>query len=491
MCVEDIDIHIRSSNLIKCLTKLSPDCNRDLWIKALFAAHSVGVCTKPIFIEWSKNGAKWDRAASKCIDDQYRKGDLAGGITLGTLIKEVGGIKETPSVESIPKFSNHSLLFTAGGTLGNARSNAKEATKINKLKDQFKIQIAGGASSQVELTPPRALPGEIRQWPVFASLSWDIYDKAPHKYPEISMLVALQALSNLVGKACANRVNLYSIYAIPTGGGKAYYIKKLRQIMERIDYLVGHEEGTVTALPGSERGFRTMLEEQSTRCITSEEVFKSVLTSGGGDEVSINRQDLIGCILDLYSNDRLEASYLKDKSQSYDVVEDIAMSFMGCGTVTDLIGFSKDKEALSSGLANRFIIRAEFDQTSINTKYLKYNGTKSYLNIYRQKPLEPNVTEKLDAVSRNVARVILDEKDSVRSIECEDVIRMKLKLVEIFQKYPEGTEKTLSVRYLENAMRVAEIIACTEALYIGADVVPQVSLDLFTFCFQLVANLDK
>ena len=509
-----LQAHVDYVNFCRCLTAVSPDLPYDEWMPIIAVARDYSFPIEDIKA-WSMQGEKYNVDAMNHIHRIYSEESKGVFLTVGGMIAKYGQ-------------GNWQELPPVSEALG---ANLAATLTAKVTPHQVGIGTFGALSDfleqddTLEIPAPKELSKRLDYLPAFKTLVNSIFDRAPYQYEDISILTALSIVQSVLDHSLGFQNNLYSYYALPTGGGKGHYTKFARTMLKHVEPLlypedVPEEPTTETeievkkqrgrpkkiafleepkeepikeidlrckihASSPSANGYREIFEHSSKILVLEDEIFRTTLNDEivNGSNLSSYQSELQGLLLRCYSEDHLEARRVGTASKSYPEQTDISLNILGSGVVSDYEEIMRNSEnAKKSGLANRFIQVIEKEKAHLNTKYASNPPSRG--NIFKAaKPTSQELNSFVKMTELFLSQNIESVKESPLIWKYENRISTM-----IDQIIPETYEQSMSQRWLENIKRVATVIACVEWSTGNMEELPEITPHIYKFAAHFILS---
>lgn len=503
-----LQAHVDYVNFCRCLTAVNPDLPYDEWMPIIAVARDYSFPIEDIKA-WSMQGEKYNVDAMNHIHRIYSEESKGVFLTVGGMIAKYGqgDWQELPPV-SEALGANLAATLTAKVTPHQVGIGSFDA--LSDFLEQ---------DDTLEIPAPKELSKRLDYLPAFKTLVNSIFDRAPYQYEDISILTALSIVQSVLDHSLGFQNNLYSYYALPTGGGKGHYTKFARTMLKHVEPLLYPEDvpeeptteteiaflkskkeikeeeekqpvSKIHASSPSANGYREIFEQSSKVLILEDEIFRTTLNREivSGEKLSSIQSELQGLLLRCYSEDTLEARRVARSNKSYAEQKDISLNILGSGVVSDYNAIMRESEqAKNSGLANRFIQVIEKEKAHLNTKFA--GNTPSRRNIFTA--AKPTNEEKT-MFSEFVIDALEDKIDVVE--EDSSIWKYENRIsTMIDQIIPDTYEQSMSQRWLENIKRVATVIACYEWVVGGKiEYNPKITPQIYKFAAHfLLSQYEK
>jgi hypothetical protein len=452
------------------LQYLDPDCNREEWRNIAFAMHDMELEEGfKLFDDWSQGSKKHSpNESTKLWNSIKDKGGISYKTFFNLAINEYNA----------PPFVDTSLIF-----LNQSEDNNILDDNIENFDDYI-----NEISNNIVISPPRPLPKKIDEWPDFAKIVKDIYNNAPYKYRDASIITAFHLLSSVLADKVdpKHRLNLFTTLIMPTAAGKDFYIKYFEKYRTTLDKEANDLEGNqlethCIAPAASVQGYQRILKSLPNRTIIDEEIFPSFLGRtllNGKDKVM---EQLNGAILKLYSSSTLRAINNKKVEDSSSRVDDIILSIFGTGVPSDAIKLFSNASVIKQGSTNRFI---KVYEPNMHVELFDY-----------ELDFSPEINDDIFALLEKY--FYLPNKNSDECIEItktENMVKYSNVCTASIRSLKNDFMVSLKARDVENSIRLASLIAITEAVRNNKKVA-KITSSMFMFCYSFLNKnykpLDK
>ena len=503
-----LQAHVDYVNFCRCLTAVNPDLPYDEWMPIIAVARDYSFPIEDIKA-WSMQGDKYNVDAMNHIHRIYNEESKGVFLTVGGMIAKYG----QGDWQELPPVSEALGANLAATLTAKVAPHQVGIGSFDALSDFLE------QDDTLEIPAPKELSKRLDYLPAFKTLVNSIFDRAPYQYEDISILTALSIVQSVLDHSLSFQNNLYSYYALPTGGGKGHYTKFARTMLKHVEPLLYPEDvpeeptteteiaflkskkeikeeeekqpvSKIHASSPSANGYREIFEQSSKVLILEDEIFRTTLNREivSGEKLSSIQSELQGLLLRCYSEDTLEARRVARSNKSYAEQKDISLNILGSGVVSDYNAIMRESEqAKNSGLANRFIQVIEKDKAHLNTKFA--GNTPSRRNIFTA--AKPTNEEKT-MFSEFVIDALEDKIDVVE--EDSSIWKYENRIsTMIDQIIPDTYEQSMSQRWLENIKRVATVIACYEWVVGGKiEYNPKITPQIYKFAAHfLLSQYEK